>query len=256
MILIATPISELFNDDQQALRINSLSDALECRELTKNLYFQNELLFHFDENIVCLWDSKTKSYLQDSILSKKELQLISFHVSSCCLDPILKDGFFYKNIHVYSEFEMESNVQKNIDWLRTWLNPRIKVAIENNNYYPTEAYDVITEASFLRKLVYQNQIFFLFDIAHAHITSRNRNIDYVKYKEELPLEKAIQIHISGYDYRWELCIDAHELPSIELIDEAVSLAKKYFVEFLTVEYYKNVKELLSMLALLRNRLSL
>ena len=57
----------------------------------------------------------------------------------------------------------------------------IEILIENNNYYPTKAYDIITDADFISNLVYDNNIGFLFDQAHAEITAHNQKIKYEEY---------------------------------------------------------------------------
>ena len=75
------------------------------------------------------------------------------------------------------------------------MSKKINFAIENNNYYPLEAYDIIADPKFISEIVNENKINFLFDIAHAKVSASNMNIDFKKYIDELPMSKMIQIHI-------------------------------------------------------------
>ena len=58
----------------------------------------------------------------------------------------------------------------------------IMIAVENNNHYNTEAYDYITSPKFISQIVNDNKINFLFDIAHAKISSHNMSLSYEEYK--------------------------------------------------------------------------
>ena len=48
--------------------------------------------------------------------------------------------------------EMLDNVRKNIEWLKQLLPENISIAVENNNYYPTEAYSDVIDSSFIREV--------------------------------------------------------------------------------------------------------
>ena len=52
MVILATPISHLFEDDNVAREILEASDCLECRDRTVDIRMPKEELFHFDANLI------------------------------------------------------------------------------------------------------------------------------------------------------------------------------------------------------------
>ena len=60
---------------------------------------------------------------------------------------------------------------KKFNWLRKNFRNKLLIGLENNNYYPTKAYDFVTDGDFIDKVVRDNnKLFFLFDLAHAQVT--------------------------------------------------------------------------------------
>ena len=141
----------------------------------------------------------------------------------------------------------------NITWLRTVLNNDVGIAIENNNYYPTEAYDIVTNGDFISEIVYESDIYLLFDMAHAMVTAHNKKISYKGYINTLPLEKMIQIHICKPEISANgIAYDAHERPDDDMYERVTSLIQKYdTIKYLTVEYYKDKDILIDSLRRLR-----
>ena len=56
----------------------------------------------------------------------------------------------------------------NFDWFRKY------------NYYPTKAYDIVADGSFISEVVKSNKLF-LFDLAHAQVTASNKKISFKIY---------------------------------------------------------------------------
>ena len=136
------------------------------------------------------------------------------------------------------------------------FGPEIKIAVENNNYYNTEAYQLICNPSFISKVVKDNDIFLLFDLAHAHVSSYNMDISYQSYCEQLPLDRIIQLHICKSGVNKKMAYDAHFLPDDEDFDEIEKLIKSCNnLKFFTVEYYKDPVQLKDVLIKLRNLLN-
>ena len=137
-------------------------------------------------------------------------------------------------------------------WLRSFLNPRILIAVENNNYFPTEAYQMVTDGDFITQIVEENDLEFLFDIAHAKITAHNRSLDYSDYLKTLPIDRTVQIHISRYEIKNGLARDAHKLPDEKTWQEVKILLDKIPVRYATIEYYKDYDGLVRGLKKLRD----
>lgn len=248
-INLVTPISHLFESNENANKIISHSDYLECRDRTYNFDYETQLLFHTDFQPIHRLSDKVFKYLENIKQTKKDLKLISFHAASSCDRPKLKDGMFYPGGKQYLRDEMLNNAQENFKIIKKIFGPSVDIAIENNNYYPTPAYEHITEADFINTLIKNSDLNLLFDIAHAQVTCVNKKIKYSQYKQELLLEKAIQLHICQHGLRSDgLAYDAHEVPSESLFDEVGKLINDFpNIKFLTIEYYKNTSVLIDIL---------
>ena len=221
-VKIATPISHLFENAGVRKEIVSVSSCLECREESLRDKSARQHVFHSEKNIVQPWSKEDKKLLRDIMLIKKELDLITFHMSVSCSNPVLKDGAYFPGGKDFTRQEMVDNARKNIEWMKRLIGPRkVRIAVENNNYYPTDAYKYITDADFLREVIEKNDIFLLFDLAHARITAHNKKKTYESYIKGLPLGRMIQIHVSreGVNNKgW--AFDKHDIPDEVVFDEA------------------------------------
>jgi len=247
-ILIATPISHLFDSLADADDIMNVSDCLEVRQRSLSSNAPKQYLFHVDIDVTHYWSSKTKKYLENSLLLKNELQLVTFQATRCCHGEKIKDGYFVLDGYVYTRNEMLNHASDNIAWLRSVLNSDIMIGLENNNYYPTPAYNIITESNFINSIIIGNNIRFLLDIAHAKVTAHNMKLDYSKYLHSLPLDKLIQLHICAPNMQEEtgVAYDAHNRPDRSMINEVISLVLEFSsIKFLTIEYYKDKDVLIS-----------
>ena len=142
--------------------------------------------------------------------------------------------------------DMIANARENIRTVRDIFGNNIEIAVENNNYYPTPVYKTITDSSFLSTIVNENNIAFLFDIAHAKVTAHNRNICFDEYTEGLPLNRCVQLHISEFGINSRgIAYDVHEEPGRELYACIKNLLSRYKkIKYVTVEYYKSIDRLL------------
>lgn len=249
VVKLTTPISTLFAVDSTNQEIVTKVHCLECREESLESKESRQYIFHFDKNIVNLWNENEKDFIRSVILSKKELRLIAFHISASCSEPVLKEGIFYCGGREFSPEEMLGNVDNNISWLKSCLNDRnIKIAVENNNYYPTPAYRYITDSDFISRVVVENQLEFVFDLAHAKITAHNKGQSYQSYIKGLPLDRMVQLHISKHAINEQgLAYDAHRLPDQSVVREVKEIIDKFSPEYLTIEYYENKDKLLRIL---------
>ena len=161
MIKIATPVSDFFRDPVKAEEISGLSFCLEGRERSMDLNVPKQYLFHFDVNVVKPWAAEERELIKRVIEGKKDLKLISFHIASNYDAPITKDELFYPGGEKFTRGRMLDNAYRNINWLKKYTDIRdIKIAVENNNYYPTPAYEYITDGDFISDVVKQNTIWF------------------------------------------------------------------------------------------------
>ena len=82
----------------------------------------------------------------------------------------------------YTFREMKHFAKNNLSQIKSMFGSKVDIAVENTNFYPTDAYKNVTEAKFISEIVYENNIKFLFDIAHAKITCFKK-INYGRYKK-------------------------------------------------------------------------
>lgn len=248
ILKLATPISHLFEDDAVAQEIITFSDCLECRERNSESNWSKQYLFHIDVDIIHGWKQPLKDYLKTLLIPKRELKLVSFQMTVSCDQPTKVKEIYQFGGEEFLPGEMLENAATNIAWLRSILNKNITIALENNNYYPTPAYRHVTEGKFITSVVKENNLKFLFDIAHAQITSHNRDIDYEEYCNSLPMDKTVQLHICEPGINREgLAYDAHDLPEEKMVEHVCELVKKYPVTYLTIEYYKDKDKLIKSL---------
>ncbi|RPH52395.1 MAG: DUF692 family protein [Desulfobacteraceae bacterium] len=240
MLKLAAPISHLFKEGKYAEQIIMLSDCLECREWCIQTQLPKQELIHFDVNIIHNWNNEIKQYINNSILSKPELELVTFHMAACCDMPLVRNGMYQPGGRQYSRKELLENAAMNIKWLRSFLPQGIEIGVENTNYFPTPAYCYITESDFITDVVTKNNIHLLLDIAHGKITAYNKKIDYRDYLATLPINNMIQLHISGHGIDSNnIAYDAHDLPDESIYREVQSMIEMFPVKYLTVEFYKD-----------------
>lgn len=246
-IKIATPISHLFKDEAAGKRIALESDCLECREWCIESELPRQELIHYDVNINMPWNDSEKAELLKAF-QKAELKLVTFQMASDYTKPVIVDSMYQAGGEKLSPEQMFRNVCENASWLKSVLRDEIQVGIENNNYYPTGAYDTVTDPSFIRQCIIENNLSLLLDIAHAMVSAHNKKRTYKDYISGLPLERLIQLHICGPRIRSDgMAMDAHELPDEEMDRNVFDVASRYPVRYLTVEYYKDTENLIDCL---------
>ena len=246
MIKIVTPYSSLIKKKQDYNKIIRYSDFLEGRENRNFINKKKIFFFHFDIDLHKPFTIKTKKIIKSEINNLK-LKLISFQLSSCYLNPKLILDKFYPFGKKISKKKMLYNCKINIQWLKKNLHKNCKIAVENNNFYNTGAYEIITNAKFIYDIVNRNNIFFLLDYAHARITCKNRKINFNKYLSLLPLHKFIQLHYTGFKIKNNVAVDSHTVPN----KADYQFLKLFYLQktnlFVTVEYYKNIEILIKIL---------
>jgi len=252
MYSIATPVSSLFSNNKNYERIIKYSDCLELREEypIKNLKINK--LFHFEFQPIHSLTNSDFDFIEKIIEKYKYLELISFHMASCYDKPFIENGVYVPGGKMYTPDEMFINAKKNFSIINEILGDSIKIAVENNNYYKTDAYKYIADPNFIEKIVLDNNIYFLYDLAHGGISAYNLGINYNKYLNALPLKRIIQLHICRKGFKNNHAYDAHFMPDNLVYREVSYLIKNSKnLKYLTLEYYRNIDSLIKGLVNLR-----
>ena len=160
MYKIVTPVSHLFFNKKNAKKIIQNSDYLEIRYKTLNLEFNNEKFFHCDEDITLPWSKNFKDKFEKILKIKKNLKYVSFQSTRCCSEEKLLNNFFILSGKKFNKKQMLEEARKNKSWLTQKFGNKLKFGLENNNYYPSKAYDIVTNADFISEVVLDNKLFF------------------------------------------------------------------------------------------------
>ena len=249
MFKIATPISHLFKNEADAKLIVSHSDCLESRDHSpKEENIELHELFHFEIQIIHPIDEDGFKYIEQSIRSKPHIKLASFHVASCCDKPVLIDGVFQLGGTEYNYDELQQIAALNIARIRTFMPEGMLICVENNNYLHSPAYKYVIESRFLNDLIIGNDIYFLYDIAHAHISAVNMGISFEEYYQGLPISRTRQAHICKFGMKSATeAFDAHYAPDEMIYSELRKVIEQSDMQYVTVEYYKETAGLIQSL---------
>ena len=238
-IRIATPFSELFKRKPIRRSILRLSDVVELRDPRQTLCEDFLKIFHSELNLVALWSDADRSILE-GICKWRHLKLISFHLASRYRQNLLRKGAFHGVGKPYNEKEMKAHARNNITFLRKTLRGEFPILAENNNDLGTDAYQIVTDGEFIAGVVEENNIGFLWDIAHSKITAHNRSIDHEAYLATLPLDRCVQVHLSAYGKRNGVAFDAHDAMGVdEWAYFGEQMRRLPHLVYATIEYYKD-----------------
>ena len=254
---LLTPISHLFNNEKNAKNISDVSDFLEARERTCGLKFKNTTHYHIDFDLNLGISDKQLIFLKDHVCPREEIKIITFQASRDSEKVKLKNGIFFPASNIIGLSDQIKNTKESISKIQNILGNDRLIGIENNNYYPTGAYDICTSLDYLNAIITSNSCHLLFDVAHALVTCANKKISFSTYsKELLRTDKCLQMHLCQPSYFFDKDIfsakDSHELPSFETTELAISLCLKWNIKFLTVEYYRDPEKLISYLKFIKN----
>jgi hypothetical protein len=250
---IATPISHQFENETFGKEIAAVSDCLEVRERSLDSSLENQYLFHIDIDLTHKWDDKLRNYLKKALDRKPNLKLITMQATRCCQGENIIDNMFQLDGKVYNSEEMLNFSVENTNWLRNVLRRGVSIGLENNNYYPTSAYDIVADGDFITQVINKNKLFLLLDIAHAMVTAHNKKTSYEEYILTLPLDRMIQLHICQPTLvEGGIARDTHNEPNDEMYNEIIRLIAEYStIKYLTIEYYKDKDILIASINKLR-----
>ncbi len=127
--------------------------------------------------------------------------------------------------------------ERNVEFLRRHFSGVVKV--ENLNYFPTGAYELVCEPAFIARTVRDLGIELLLDTAHAVVSAENLGVPVEAYLAGLPLERVTEIQLSGPRRIKGIWEDAHDVPTASDYLIAEHVARQAAVEWITVEYYKD-----------------
>jgi len=85
-----------------------------------------------------------------------------------------------------------------------------RVLLENNDPLPWPGYDYHCDPGWIRRVLEQTDCALLLDTGHARIAAAHLGMETTAYLDQLPLERALQVHISGPREKNGRLYDAHQ----------------------------------------------
>ena len=109
-----------------------------------------------------------------------------------------------------------------------------RIAIENVSSYVTFAESEMDESTFLRELAERADCWLLFDVNNVFVSSFNHGFDAVRFLDDIPSERVIQLHLAGHSDHETHKIDTHDQPVIEVVWSLYAEACRRFGEVSTM----------------------
>lgn len=131
----------------------------------------------------------------------------------------------------------------------------LPILLENMPSFPSRQYAHEVDPVRIRQVLDETGAGFLLDLAHARTVASVFQWDIYDYLQKLPLERTVQIHISGPRVRQQVLQDAHEPMQAEdyqLLEWAMQRTQPQIV---TLEYFKDKQALANQLFQLSSILS-
>jgi hypothetical protein len=119
------------------------------------------------------------------------------------------------------------------------LRPKFSapIILENSPQYFSIPGSTMGMADFVAMVASQCDVDLLLDLSHFMITSMNTRVDSSKEIEKLPLERVVEIHISGMNLVDGIVWDDHAVPAPpEMFDLLEQVMKRSSPRALTMEY--------------------
>lgn len=143
---------------------------------------------------------------------KKLKALIDWVNPAWISDHLCWTGVAHKNTHdllplPYTEESLKHIVQR-IQQVQDRLGRRI--ALENPSTYLEFKHATIAEAEFIAAMAQQADCHLLLDVNNVYVTCYNHRLDPKTYLDALPLERVIQMHLSGHSNKGNHIVDTHD----------------------------------------------
>jgi uncharacterized protein (UPF0276 family) len=113
--------------------------------------------------------------------------------------------------------ETIDRVAENLAMLRPLFD--VPIILENSPQYFAIPGSTMNLVDFVGEVLSRCDIGLLLDLSHFAITSLNTGVDAVEQLERLPLERVVEIHVSGYTTQSGVVWDDHAAPAPPLVFE-------------------------------------
>ena len=113
----------------------------------------------------------------------------------------------------------------------------VPLILENSPQYFEIPGSTMSMVDFVSEVASRTQTGLLLDLSHFAITSLNMKVDALKELERLPLERVVEIHLSGYNEQEDVVWDDHAAPAPPLVFDLLErIVRRVRPKALTLEY--------------------
>ena len=119
----------------------------------------------------------------------------------------------------------------------------LPIVLENLHSIQGKRYDYAASPELISRIVHETGSAFLLDIAHARVAAGYQGVEVRSYIERLPLDRLVQVHVSGVRVRHGRLHDAHESMGEEddqLLEWVLGMSAPQVV---TLEYFREKEPL-------------
>ena len=204
MVALVIPISHLHLDDFSSRKICSVASHHEARERTCHLRIPHTTHYHIDFDLNIGLTNENIEFLRNEVATRDEIQNLTFQISKDCEDVVIRNNRFYPNSRAIEFEEQLFNIGQSLETIKDVVGSERVIGIENNNYYPTGAYEICTSSVFINAALERFELNLLLDYAHAVVTCWNKRTSEHQYLEKLlSSKKCIQLHYCEVGYSRE-----------------------------------------------------
>ena len=186
------------------------------------------------------------------ILETFDPEFFSFHLGFSC--EKLKSGgqfdFATAISPLLSKDVVRQRILDNLAFVKETYLKRGEILLENLDYNPKEksgAYEYVCDPAFINDVLTASNCRMLLDIGHANCSAQNMGHgDVMGFITKLPLEKVVEVHMSGAGRKDGLAHDTHLLihkegqPEIGYLEEILKSGRMTGLAAVTLETFEDV----------------
>ncbi len=207
------------------------------------------------DDILNMVNPAFKSQLGDQfakIIDMFDPEIISYHLGFSC--EKLKSGgqfdFATGLSEVLDKEEVRRRILDNVAFVKKTYLKRGQLLLENLDYNPKDksgAYEYVCDPKFIDEILTTSSCGMLLDIGHANCSAQNMGYDDVMgFIKQLPLEKVVEVHMSGAGRKDGLAHDTHHpitkpgQRELEYLEGALQTGRMTALVAVTLETFEDV----------------
>ncbi len=207
------------------------------------------------DDILNMVNPAFKSQLGDQfakIIDMFDPEIVSYHLGFSC--EKLKSGgqfdFATGLSEVLDKEEVRRRILDNVAFVKKTYLKRGQLLLENLDYNPKDksgAYEYVCDPKFIDEILTASSCGMLLDIGHANCSAQNMGYDDVmSFIKQLPLEKVVEVHMSGAGRKDGLAHDTHHpitkqgQRELEYLEQALKTGRMTSLVAVTLETFEDV----------------